>query len=673
MPLPRRVLVASTLAGAFATATAAYLLIPDKSRSAPTVNDASLSPSHFTRSVLTSSKTSGPDTKLLVLTVPGFSKQQRPGHLAPIWSVFIKDDDIQVERPYTPLQGIDDDGRMLFWVKQYPKGEVGRWLNSKTVGEQVEFRGPLTTWAWKEDDWDHIVMISGGTGITPFFQLLHSAFTATSTNKRFTLLHSSRTPEELPPPEILEPLGKYAASHPDNFALHLFVDGGDRAAHTGLRLGRIGKKDIQNCLGISNWFWFRKPPLERTLFLDDSGSRWPSRKEFLPGRGPPDFVRESMNNSDGFGFDDAEIKLSDEEWDRLLSHKRRWCRLQPLVEARGYRIPKEMHPDRIDDWKVRPRSPPPDPLYPHLLEGLRVWDKRPVMLKLSRTDLWEAAISEHLASIPDPDNHTIPFYDLITFPEEPDSEFQWCIIVTPRLTDCRYSHLDTFKDLVDFITQVLEKGVCFMHRYNVAHTDVARTNIVWDDRPDIIPDDNRPGPKPSLVSRLFKDKPKTQRKYWFIDFGLACSYPTFEERGLVKGICGQHKNIPELSEEVAYDPFPLDIRQIGEMLTRDYVGLYRGLEFIEPWISRLRQDNPTDRPTATEALAEFQRVTRELSEEKLQSRLYKQGEWPNLARNTTIVLLVWFTLNGVFFWYNWDRLHAPLAVVSSLGDVNVSN
>lgn len=137
--------------------TAAYLFLPDKSRSAPTVENASLSPSHFTRATLTSSEPSGPNTKLLVLTVPGFEKTSP---LTPIWSVFIKDDDIQVERPYTPLEGIDEHGRMLFWIKKYPKGEVGRWLHSKKVGDQVEFRGPLSTWPWNEDAWDEIVMVN---------------------------------------------------------------------------------------------------------------------------------------------------------------------------------------------------------------------------------------------------------------------------------------------------------------------------------------------------------------------------------------------------------------------------------------------------------------------------------------------------------------------------------
>jgi cytochrome-b5 reductase len=132
------------------------------SRSAPTSTKLPLSPSHFTPAAIVSSESCGPDTKLLQLVVPpNLLPPDVASNLSftPIWYVFIKDDDIQVERPYTPLQGIDEQGRMLFWIKKYPKGEVGRWLHSKAVGDQVELRGPLKTWSWKDDEWDEIVMV----------------------------------------------------------------------------------------------------------------------------------------------------------------------------------------------------------------------------------------------------------------------------------------------------------------------------------------------------------------------------------------------------------------------------------------------------------------------------------------------------------------------------------
>lgn len=149
---------------AFGTVASAslYLFYPNPSRSAPTSTNLPLSPSHFTPATIVSTESHGSDTMLLQLAVPPnllppYDASNPSFH--PIWSVFIKDDEIQVERPYTPLHGIDEQGRMLFWIKKYPKGEVGRWLHSKAVGDQVELRGPLKTWSCKEDEWEEIIMV----------------------------------------------------------------------------------------------------------------------------------------------------------------------------------------------------------------------------------------------------------------------------------------------------------------------------------------------------------------------------------------------------------------------------------------------------------------------------------------------------------------------------------
>ncbi|KAH7930035.1 riboflavin synthase domain-like protein [Leucogyrophana mollusca] len=273
------------IAGVGATC-AAYFLWPNESRSAPTYGSKPLSPTHFTPAKLVSSEISSIDTKILTLAVPPeLLPMHDPESLASIWSIYIKDDDIQVERPYTPLEGVDEKGHMKFWVKKYEKGEVGRWLHSKTVGDDIEVRGPMQTWRWKEDVWDEVIMISGGTGITPFYQLLHNTFSTSGSNTktRFTLLHSSRTPSELPPSEILGPLLRYTEEMPDFFSLRLFVDSSREPAppdhiHPRLTIGRIGRTAVQDALqSDEQTSWWRNlftkeslpsvSPERRILFL----------------------------------------------------------------------------------------------------------------------------------------------------------------------------------------------------------------------------------------------------------------------------------------------------------------------------------------------------------------------------------------------------------------------
>ncbi|OCH92887.1 ferredoxin reductase-like C-terminal NADP-linked domain-containing protein [Obba rivulosa] len=246
-----------------------YFLWPDNSRSAPTYENSLLSSRHFTPVTVTASEPCpDPNTRLITLTVPPQSIPPQDDALAsPIWSIFIKDDDIQVERPYTPLEGIDEHGRMKFWIKQYPKGEVGRWLLSKNVGDRIEIRGSIKTWPWKDETWDEIVMISGGTGITPFYQLLHHTIlrgVSESQKTRFTLIHSSRTPAGLPPPEMLDPLLKASRSNPESFSISLFVDEFDGSNHpcmssSDLHVGRISKTSIERALRLDiNNPWWRK-------------------------------------------------------------------------------------------------------------------------------------------------------------------------------------------------------------------------------------------------------------------------------------------------------------------------------------------------------------------------------------------------------------------------------
>jgi hypothetical protein len=70
--------------------------------------------------------------------------------------------------------------------------------------------------------------------------------------------------------------------------------------------------------------------------------------------------------------------------------------------------------------------------------------------------------------------------------------------------------------------------------------------------------------------------------YYFIDFGLSVRFSSFEARELVYGEYGQLcTHIPEISSTVAYDPFKVDVRSVGEMLW---------IEFLPVSIIRLAHD-----------------------------------------------------------------------------------
>ena len=232
-----------------------------------------LSPDYFIPAFLTSSEETNENAKLLHLNVPPETVARTPKtSFKPIWSIYVKDSDIQVERPYTPLEGITADGEMSFWIKRYEHGEVGRWLHRRTPGEEIEIRGPEQTWAWQEDAWDHVIMVfdfinllqvsvlnnfkvAGGTGIAPFYQLLHTLFSdPTRTPKtKFTLLQSYCSPKELPPPMILKNLSLWESGNSQNLQVRTFVDTQEGGSEMdNFVVGRIDKDALKSALRNSS-------------------------------------------------------------------------------------------------------------------------------------------------------------------------------------------------------------------------------------------------------------------------------------------------------------------------------------------------------------------------------------------------------------------------------------
>jgi cytochrome-b5 reductase len=139
-----------------------YFFWPSKYRGSPTYSNKPLSPSYFVPVTVSDSSQAGPDLAVLTLSIPPgshSSDEKNPSSFDPIWSIFIKDDDIQVERPYTPLYGIDEKGAIKLWVKKYSGGEVGRWLHSKKAGDTIEIRGPVKTFPFQDGEWDEVVMV----------------------------------------------------------------------------------------------------------------------------------------------------------------------------------------------------------------------------------------------------------------------------------------------------------------------------------------------------------------------------------------------------------------------------------------------------------------------------------------------------------------------------------
>lgn len=54
-------------------------------------------------------------------------------------------------------------------------------------------------------------------------------------------------------------------------------------------------------------------------------------------------------------------------------------------------------------------------------------------------------------------------------------------------------------------------------------------------------------------------------KYYFVDYGISSYFPAESQARLALGTAGRDQDVPELSDEVPYDPFKVDIFTIGNV------------------------------------------------------------------------------------------------------------
>ncbi|KAI8369837.1 hypothetical protein EDC96DRAFT_108369 [Choanephora cucurbitarum] len=135
-------------------------------------NNNKLSQDQYTPLGLIKKQQISPDSYLLRLEV---KKEQNKEYPVPS-CVYIKDDAIQVMRPYTPInQNPYSDGYMDLVIKKYQDGSVSRTLTSFTPHQhKVHVRGPMVEpeCLYEPKSVDEVGMIAGGTGISPMYQLI---------------------------------------------------------------------------------------------------------------------------------------------------------------------------------------------------------------------------------------------------------------------------------------------------------------------------------------------------------------------------------------------------------------------------------------------------------------------------------------------------------------------
>lgn len=106
-------------------------------------------------------------------------------------------DEKPVLRPYTPTSDEDAQGYLDLVVKKYPNGAMSEHMHSMEPGQRLDFKGPLPKYPMEPNKHKHVTLISGGTGITPMWQIARYIFSHPEDQTKVTLVFGNISEEDI--------------------------------------------------------------------------------------------------------------------------------------------------------------------------------------------------------------------------------------------------------------------------------------------------------------------------------------------------------------------------------------------------------------------------------------------------------------------------------------------
>lgn len=134
----------------------------------------------------------------------------------------LKDQDgNEVIRPYTPISSPDKVGELDFLIKEYPTGNMSKHVSSLKPGDKLGIKGPIPKWKYEANQFEEIGLISGGSGITPMWQLIQRIASDKNDKTKVTLLYSNKSEADILLREKFDAISK---ENPDQFNIVYGLD-----------------------------------------------------------------------------------------------------------------------------------------------------------------------------------------------------------------------------------------------------------------------------------------------------------------------------------------------------------------------------------------------------------------------------------------------------------------
>lgn len=123
-------------------------------------------------------------------------------------------------RPYTPISDLSDPTKIEFLIKEMPNGYVSKYMTNLKPGDKVPFRGGISSFSWKQNNFRSITLLGAGSGITPLYQLATGILRDDNDTTKIKLVYGNKTPMDIPLKSELDQLKK---KFPDRFDVEYFV------------------------------------------------------------------------------------------------------------------------------------------------------------------------------------------------------------------------------------------------------------------------------------------------------------------------------------------------------------------------------------------------------------------------------------------------------------------
>eukprot|EP01132_Coremiostelium_polycephalum_P005351 gene5351-6676_t len=164
-------------------------------------NNTFLSPSSINMDKIKESR----DTYRYIISIPKEKVEDKLDWVSPLSHVSISKVDEYKElgfKSYTPVSQNDDNNTLEFYIKGYEGGSISRHLHNSNIGDELVLRGPIQT----SDSFqyesscatNHLLLIAGGTGITPMIQICKRLFSdSDKIRSKIILIYSNKTKDDI--------------------------------------------------------------------------------------------------------------------------------------------------------------------------------------------------------------------------------------------------------------------------------------------------------------------------------------------------------------------------------------------------------------------------------------------------------------------------------------------